>query len=77
MKNFSKLFSIFIVIIFLLLHSGCEESTKPEESIPEQFGLLKMAMDISSAPTAVTRLDGKLYRSNFDTIYFDFENGEI
>jgi outer membrane lipoprotein-sorting protein len=66
----------FFILILLFFFSACEEySTTPvsEDVSNNSKGMMKIAMDMATAPSEVVHLEGKLYNRDGDEIYFDFE----
>jgi hypothetical protein len=65
-----------ILFLILLFFFSCEkQSISPDtiNDVTDFNGMMKIALDMTNAPSEVCRLEGKLYNNNQDTINFELE----
>ena len=63
---------IFVILISLIFIFSCQESdiTSPEET---EVGSISLAINMAKAPPGVVSVDGRLSRSDEDTVFIEFE----
>ena len=69
----------YLLLVILIFISACEELIiipEPEIDLNQSKGKLELAVDMIDAPSEALSVEGKLYNSDGEVMYFDFEIGD-